>query len=498
MTTLRLLLPTFALLATGCMPAAKPGDTATESRLSLAPCRIDLPVPTPDGQRDTPARCGTFTVPENRHQSGGRTLALKVVILPSSSAQPREPIYYLSGGPGQAATDQAGDLAGSAYLDERELVLMDVRGTGRDNGLDCAFGGSDEDLQGYLEPFFAEGAQVAGCRDALSKRFDLRQYTTTIAMQDLDELRQALGHDKIVIEAGSYGTRAALTYIRSFGRHVRAAALFSAVPIENRAPLFHASAAQRAIDLLAEDCRNEPACAAASLDVRGDLDAILAQLRRERAQVTVPHPVTHAPTDLTLSTTAFSDGLRVMLYSSEQARRVPLLLRRARQGDFSPFATAALQASRGFKQAIRAGLMLSFTCSEDVLRIRPEEIAGETAGSFIGDARVRGQVAACESWPRGEVPASYYEPFRSDVPVLLISGQFDPVTPPAWGETMRQSFPNSAHVVVPGAHVPASDCTMALTRQLFDAGTVSGLDTSCVASIRRQPFIVDDAPVAKH
>jgi pimeloyl-ACP methyl ester carboxylesterase len=480
--------------ASGCVPATRFGDQPPSERLDLSDCRIELVDPIVGGPRDVAARCGRFFVPENRHEPGGRSLALKVIVLPARSGRSREPVFYLSGGPGQPATDQAGDLASSApYGVDRDIVLMDVRGTGRENGLDCEFGGSDDDLQGYLEPFFAGGPHVEACRDALSTRADLRQYTTTVAMQDIDDLRKALGYKQIVIEAGSYGTRAAMTYIRSFGQHVRAAALFSAVPIENRAPLFHARAAQGAVDRLAAECARQPTCAAAFPDMRGDLDAILAQLRRQSARVSVAHPVTREPVELTLSPTAFADGLRVMLYSSESARRVPLLLHHARQGAFAPFAEAALESTRGMKQAIRTGLMLAFTCSEDVLRIRPDEIERETAGSFIGDARVRGQIAACENWPRGKVPASYYAPFTSEVPVLIVSGQFDPVTPPEWGEVMRQSFPNSVHVVVPRSHTPGGDCTFGLMRQLFDTGSAASLDTSCVKAIEPLPFVTDES-----
>jgi pimeloyl-ACP methyl ester carboxylesterase len=476
----------------GCAPgeANEPRLAAAAEQLSLAPCRIQAigPDGRPLGGDGEAARCGTFSVPENRDRPGGRMLPLKVIVLPARSSAPREPVFFLAGGPGQAATALAGGFATAFHRERHDVVLMDLRGTGAGHKLDCGLGGSDDDLQGYLEPLFAEGAAYAACRDELSSRADLTRYTTAIAMRDLDELREALGHERIILEGGSFGTRAAMTYIRMFERRVKAATLLSLVPFENRAPLFHAAAAQRAFDLVAEQCAAEPACRAAFPDVRGDLAAVLARLRRAPARVTVPNPVSGAPAELSLTASAFADALRVFLYSGEASRQVPLLLSQARAGDLAPFAAAALQSSRGLADAVAMGMLLSFTCSEDVRRIREDEIARETAGSFIGDRRVRGQIAACSVWPRGPVPPEHERPFRSNVPVLLVSGEIDPVTPPHWGEVARRSFPNSVHVVMPGGHVPGGECVDRMVARLYLSGSIEGLDTSCVAAERLPPF----------
>lgn len=486
------------LLLAGCAAggagAGPPAGTdAFRERLSLAPCTI--PAMSETGQKiaDEPARCGTFLVPENRRLAGGRVLPLKVVVLPARAARPREPVFLLSGGPGQAASESAPGYAGSSYRDLHDLVLMDVRGTGEGHALDCAVGASDDNLQAYLEPLFHEGSAFAGCRDALSAKADLTQYTTTIAMTDLDELRRALGYGRINLEGGSYGTRAALTYIRMFPRRVHAAILFSQTPPENRAPLFHAAAAQRGFDRLVAQCQAEAPCRAAFPDPHGDLKAIQERLRQAPAPVTVRHPVSGAPTPILLTASGFADGLRVMLYSAERGRQVPLLLSRGRAGDLAPFAEAALANSRGVRNSLRMGLLLAFTCSEDVWRIRPEEVARETAGSFIGDARVRGQMAACAGWPRGDVPDAYYRLARARVPTLIVSGDLDPVTPPSWGEAMRRHLPNSMHVVMPGGHTPWSPCIEGLARRLLDTGSVKGLDTGCVANERNPPFVLPGA-----
>jgi pimeloyl-ACP methyl ester carboxylesterase len=473
--------------------AARTGGPAL--RLSLADCAIPKegengPVP----GETVAARCGTFTVPENRTTGRGRMLKLKVIVLPSRTtpAAIRAPIFFFSGGPGQAATESTW-LAGTWHRDEHDVVLVDLRGTGEGNALDCPSGGSDDDPQSYLRPFLSQGTGFADCRDALSKSADLTQYTTSIAMKDVDELRAALGYRQIDIEGGSYGTRAAMEYIRLFPERVHAAVLYSLVPVENRAPLFHARAAQRAYDLMAGQCEAEAACRAAYPGLRSDAATIMKRLEAQPARVTVPHPATKRPIEVTLTASGFADALRVMLYGIESERRVPLLLSRALKGDFQPFAAAGLESNRGFSKAIRTGLMLSFTCAEDTWRIRPEEIERESAGSFLGTLRIRAQLAACSVWPKGKVPAGYYRPRPSPVPVLLVSGNLDPVTPPEWGEVALRRFPNGVHVVAPaGTHTPTSPCIEGLARKLYATGSVKGLDVGCVGRDPVPPFALPE------
>lgn len=477
---------------------ARAGSPA--SRLSLAECAIPKHDENgPVAGESVAVRCGTFTVPENRTTGRGRTLPLKVIVIPSRAprAATKAPVFFLSGGPGQAATE-ANWFAGSWHRDEHDVVLVDLRGTGEGTALDCPSGRSDEDPQSYLRPWLWQGVGFAACRDELSKRADLTQYTTTIAMTDVDELRAALGYERINLEGGSYGTRAAMEYIRMFPRRVHAAVLYSLVPVENRAPLHHAAAAQRAYDLMVDQCEAEAPCRAAYPDLRSDLATIVRRLEAAPAKVTIPDPATGRPAEVTLTASGFADALRVMLYGIDNERRIPLLLSGALGGDYRPFAAAGLASNRNFSRSIRTGLMLSFVCTEDTRRIRPEEAERESAGSFLGTLRVKAQMAACSVWPKGKVPAGYYRPPVSRVPVLLVSGHLDPVTPPQWGEIARRRLPNSVHVVVPaGTHTPTSPCIEGLARKLYATGSVKGLDVSCVAKDPIPPFALPESAAAR-
>ncbi len=477
-----------ALLAAASAQAQAEAPGAKPLGLDLKPCAL----PGVEGE----FRCGTFTVPENRALKDGRRLSLKVVVVPARAAKPAEPIFILSGGPGQAATEQAPFMVGSPQRETHDIVMLDLRGTGEGTRLDCKLGRADAALQTYIEPLFNERAAFRACREELEKAADLTQYTTPIAMQDLEELRRAMGYGKIFLYGGSYGSRAGLAYIHDYGANVRGAFLTGISAMENRAPLFHAAAAQRAFDRTVAQCHADAACRAAYPDPQGDLDAIRAALRRQPARVKAKHPATGAEGELLLTEQGFGDGLRVMLYSEERGRRVPLMLRRARAGDFTPFAQGALQSGYLFRTQLALGLLLSVTCPEDLSRIRPEEIERETGKSFIGDHRVRGQMAACAEWPKATLPASYFKPFKSDVPVVLVSGDLDPVTPPQWGEIMKRYFPNSLHVVVPGAHGSDNPCVDSIGHQLLERGSVAGIDTSCVARLSNPRFVLPNDPPA--
>jgi pimeloyl-ACP methyl ester carboxylesterase len=185
-----------------------------------------------------------------------------------------------------------------------------------------------------------------------------------------------------------------------------------------------------------------------------------------------------------------------MMYSGERGREVPFLIEQAKTGDFDLFAKTAIDTSREFYANMPIGLYYAITCNEFVNRIRPEEVEAATRGSYAGSWRVRDQTASCRVWPKTVLPADYFEPFRSDVPALLISGDTDPASPPRWGEEVHSFLPNSVHLVVPGGHVPDTTCTDSIADAMFRTGSTRGLDLGCVASLRPAPFkLASESPV---
>jgi len=449
--------------------------------VTLTPCHVE-------GVKEE-LRCGVYNVFENRRTRTGRKLPLKIILIHARQPHPDQgPIFYMAGGPGEAATELADLVIGWGDTDEHDVVLVDERGTGDGHRLDCKSPESDDNLERYFNGPF-DPAVARACREELQKKFDLSQYTTPNFVDDIDEIRAAMGYDKINLNGGSFGTYAAQIYMRRHREHARSAYLTSLVTLADRVPLYHAEAAQLGLDQLFKDCDRDAACHAAYPRFRENFAVVLNKVRETPVATWVKHPVTGARTDIHLTERAFADAVRTMMYRSRKARELPFLIEQALAGDFSPFAEAALRSSREIYSGGRMGLHYCITCNEFVRRIRPEEVEPATRESFLGSWRVRDQMAACKHWPNTDLPADYFEPFNLETPAVLVSGATDSASPPKWGEVVKSYMPNAIHVVVPGdAHTPENECTRSIRHELFRTGTTHGLDTSCMTKVQRAPF----------
>ncbi len=445
-----------------------------------------------------PALCARFEVYENRIERSGRRIRLRVAVLPArGDDREPDPIVILAGGPGQPATDLA-DFAAATLAPltrTRDIVLVDQRGTGGSNALSCALADED-DPQSFLRGLFPPD-RIRACRETLESRADLRYYTTPLAMDDLDEVRARLGYDQVNLYGTSYGTRAAQVYMRRHPGHVRAVVLSGVVPLQFRMPLYHARYAQRAADGLLERCAGEPECAEAYPDLAERFRSLVERLDRRPAMATIADPVTGEPVALRLDRYAFASTIRFMLYSPWNARRIPEYVHRAEaEGDVGPILSMAVSIRRALAGAVNVGMHLAITCTEDVALIDPAAIPRETEGTFLGDARVRQQMEACEGWPEGWLPEGYHQPIRSDVPTLMISGEFDPVTPPMTTERVAPWLANGRVITVPGGgHSNGFDCVNGLIVRFIQAGSAEDLDTSCLDELELPEFSLP-APAA--
>jgi pimeloyl-ACP methyl ester carboxylesterase len=452
----------------------------TDSRLVLDTTQHELP-------RDKISR-GSFTVFENRKANSGRMIRLDLVILHATGPDPKpDPLFYLAGGPGQANVDLARGYVESWIRHDRDIVLVNVRGTGGDNDLRCELHGGDENIQGYLENPF-DVPEFQACLEELQKKFDLTKYSTPIAMDDLNDVRKALGYEKINLMGTSGGTRSSLVYMRRHPETVRSAILIGVVPLAYRNPLYHPGGAQHALDLLFEECSKDSACSDAFTNLEEEFWTVLERLEEGPVQVKIAHPITEEMIGVRLSLPAFTEAIRSMMYSIRLSRRVPLYIHQAFLGEFRPITEMAVRLERGSQLGLSLGLLLCVTCSEDVARIKPEDVERETKGTYRGDVRVRSQMAVCDIWPKSELPANYADPVKVDIPVLLFSGNLDPVTPPRWGEEAARHLPNSLHVVVPGAHGVYGGCTDSIMQQFLTKGSAEGIDMTCVQTTTLPPF----------
>ncbi|HYP54215.1 MAG TPA: alpha/beta fold hydrolase, partial [Pyrinomonadaceae bacterium] len=441
-------------------------------------------------------RCATYEVFENRATRRGRKIALKIVVFPATGRDKEpDPFFYIPGGPGSSATEDAPYIAQdfAKIRERRDLVFVDQRGTGGSNPLNCDNLFDPADLTSYTGHYFGSLEGVRKCREQLEKSADLKLYATHVAMDDLDEVRAALGYERINIFGGSYGTRAAQAYLKRHDRHVRTVFLQGVSPTGQLMPRDFPQHTERALDGVIEECAADSACRAAFPDLRSDVRAVLERLLRGPVEVEVKHPQTNKATRIKLSRDLAAEAVRYMLYQSGAASRLPLVLHTAARGDFGPLAESAMFYRRVIVATGSIGMYLSVTCAEDVPWIRAGEGERNAANTFLGDYRLREQRAACELWPRARIPRDYHEPVRSGVPALILTGRFDPVTPPLYGDALAKNLPNSLHVVVPsGGHgfggLEGLDCINNLTADFVNRGTAKGLDTSCVGRIRRRGF----------
>ncbi len=435
---------------------------------------------------------GTFTVFENRDSQEGRTIKLTVVILHAFSETPKpDPFFPLAGGPGADVIQRVNSYKKSWIREERDIVFVSQRGTGGDNRLDCVLASSDENLQSYLDPLFNLD-NFRACLEELQKNFDLTMYSTCLATDDLNDLRLALGYDKINLTGTSYGTRAALVYMRRHPETVRSAILNGVLPIANKNPLFHASSAQEAIQLLLIDCIDNPECRFAFPNLEEEFLTVLERLDEEPVGVLVDHPVTKERVRVNLDRASFTEALRTMMYSYGRNRQVPYLIHQAFLGDYEPFAATGIQSSRNIRRSLALGMLLSVTCGEDISRISDEEIVRFTQGTFLGDDRIRQQMAVCEFWPKSNIPDNFGDPVHVDVPILLLSGTMDPVTPPIWGTEAVSHLPNGLHLVVEGAHGVGGDCIRLIEKQFLESGSMENIDISCTDLIESRPYKVHE------
>ena len=459
-------------LVVSCTVATRqPSNLATQQ--PFEPCHL----------RDLAARCGTITVPENRDIRGGRTIDLNVAVVPSGKRH-SDAIFVLAGGPGVGATNMAGFVSRTFAGSERDLVLVDSRGTGQSNPLRCKFPGSETDVAGYFGDLFPS-QHLAACRTELSARADLTQYTTARIVEDLEHVRRTLGYAKVDLYGTSYGTRVAIEYMRRYPRRVRTAILDGIVPPTAVNPSWYARDAQRSLEQVLDLCLADAACRAAFPGIRADYTAVMAAAEKG-VEITVGEAKTRARLDRDF----FGENLRNFLYNPDVYRRLPLALHAAAHGDWTTFGDMAYRYARNIR-GLDSGLFLSVTCTEDIPYLDVAAARREAAGTFLGSYRVDQQVEACRFWPRGTAPASSRQPLRSSIPTLIVSGEYDPVTPPRFGEEVARTLTRVHHLVIPyGSHSgDTGGCQEKVLTEFVREGSVAALNRSCIDALKPPSFV---------
>ncbi len=436
------------------------------------------------------AQCARFAVPENHDDPEGRSITLHVARIEArQEGGDADPVVLLAGGPGQSAVGAylAARGAFSKLNRTRDVLLVDQRGTGGSNRLACGL----PDLDSTIAPDPAELRRLAlECLDEIGDRADVRYYTTSDYILDLERVRAALGGPQFNLIGGSYGTRVALEYLRRHPDAIRTVVVDGVVPPTLALTRDHARNLDEALAAQFARCAEDAACR----ERFGRPEQLLQQLRATVARAPVAadfaDPVDHRPQAGELSREALAVVVRLFSYQSESAALLPLLLAEAAQGRPQPLLAQLELLKRSIGDQLAHGMELSVTCTEDVPFLAPR---AEDAQTLLGPTLTEVLIAQCAVWPHGRLPDDFKRPLRSDKPVLILSGELDPVTPPRYGDEIAQSLSNSRHLIAPGqGHIVMTlGCLPRLIAEFIGTPDPGALDASCVDRLGAMPFVLD-------
>ncbi len=477
--------PSLAVLLFCCLSIGPAGAT----ELTLETCEIQ--------GLAAKAQCGSYPVYENRQTKTGRQIPLHVAVLPATGDNPKpDPIIFFAGGPGGSSVNMAAGMAGfrSEDLKQRDFVFIDYRGTGQSQPLFCPYQeGAGKGIAEALESFIPVEL-VDECLTALAAKADLTQYTTPIITDDIAEVLTALDYQQVNLWGGSYGTRVAMIFMRRHPQLVRTVTLEGVAPADAKAPADFATDAQTALQGWFAECAAEPACNKAFPNPMDDLTKVLTELDNSPRNMSIINPQTQSAEVLNLSHNSFVQTLRYMLYSAPQALKVPAFLHAAANGDWQPVAQTAYNIGNFLLSQLPMGLYLSVSCSEGSALITAQDAADQPG--FFGDLRVRQELAACDKWVTGKLPDNFYQPIQSNAPVLLFTGERDPVTTSRWADHVQQFLPNSLNLVIPesghsAAGLRDAECLLDIQAQLLATASVDDINaTACLQGISRPAFML--------
>jgi pimeloyl-ACP methyl ester carboxylesterase len=465
-----------ALAASGSRPLGS---------LTFAPCTLS----TEQSAGTSDALCTTLEVPEDRAHPEGRKISLAIAWIPSKAYEAApDPVFLLAGGPGQSARDSYPQLA-SAFaetLRKRHVILVDQRGTGGSHALACKNPRPTDDPDDEREAMALAVAFTKACASTLDA--DPAFYSTAEALEDLDAVRAALGAEQLDLVGISYGTRVAQQYAKHFPARTRAIVLDGVVPNTLVLGSEHAKNLEASLDLQFARCTADPVCHQRFGSPRADLDGLLAKLRKAPMPVDYRDPVTGVLRHDTFGAGQLAGVVRLFAYLPPIAAVLPVALHEATEGHPEILMAQSKLISSVIGESITMGMQWSVMCTEDADELRPNP-ADEH--SVLGNALIEVTVAQCAVWPHHARAAGFREPLATEVPALVLSGEFDPVTPPRYGDEVVARLPKGRHLIAKGQghNVLPTTCLPRLMGEFFKKADAKGLDASCLESLTRPaPF----------
>jgi len=432
--------------------------------------------------------------PENPADPGSPEIEIRVAVVPALNLVPEaDPIVPIAGGPGQGSIEFYMLVRGAfeGVRRDRDILLVDQRGTGRSSTMDCPI--DDEALLGATEFSLEDTMQyIEECLDNLPH--DPRYFTTSVAVTDLEAIREALGYTALNLYGVSYGSRVAQHFARRYPESTRTVVIDGVVPPQVALGPEIATESQKAVDNILARCAEDAGCNEKFPDVETTFARVVAELRNGPVDVTVPHPNSGRMETITFGDGHFAVAVRLLVYSPNTIALLPLFIHEAGQGNYVPMAAQFMLTSIAMQDALAIGMHNAVMCTEDVPFIDSTTLDQDSiAASYMGAFQLETLEAMCEVWPAGPIDPEFKAPVASDIPFLLLSGDADPITPPRYAEMAAVDLGNAAHLV--GKHQGHGQisvgCMGKLVAEFVATADPMALEAECMERNFVTPFFLD-------
>ena len=476
------------LLALCAAVAARSQPAGEGASLELGDCRIRVD----DGYPGIAARCGTLMRPVNPADSESALIPLRVALVPALSLEPEpDPLVAIAGGPGQGSIQFYASYAQAfdKVRRKRDILLLDQRGTGESAALDCEI--SDELIEGQfsLEQTVAE---TQSCLAALP--YDPRYFTTSIAVQDLEALRMALAIPQLNLYGVSYGTRVAQHFLRRFPDSTRTVILDGVVPPAVALGPVIAIEAQKALDAIFDRCAENGECNQRFPNIRSEFASLRLALSAQPVSLELPNPLDGHLQQISFGASELAGAVRMLSYHPNTVALIPLLVHEAANGNYAPLASQFLMIAESMEDVLSLGMHNAVVCTEDLPYVDGTSISRDALEqTYIGPMQADALQAICSVWPRGVIDDDFKLALVSDKPVLLLSGEADPVTPPHYAEQVAATLGNVKHLtgLRQGHGQIMRGCMPDIVGRFVDSARIEALEEDCFNRVFAMPFFLD-------
>ena len=463
-------------------------STASAQSLELTDCRISAG----PGASSMAARCGTMTRPLDPTGAVPGEIELRIAVVPALNLTPEpDPLVPIAGGPGQGSVQfyNAYYWAFEDVRRNRDILLIDQRGTGESATMDCEF--DDDVIEGdYSIEMTVEYTGL--CLEQLP--YDPRFFTTSIAVTDMEAVREALGYPSLNLYGVSYGTRVVQHYARRYPDSTRSLVIDGVVPPQLSLGPEIATESQRAVDNILARCAEDEACNERFPNVAADFKRIVTELRETPANISVPHPSTGRPKEVEFGEGELAAAIRLLAYHPNSIALMPLLIHEAGKGNYVPLGSQFMMTMIAMMDAMSLGMHNSVVCTEDVPFYDKSTIDYDgLAASYMGAHQLDALEAICSVWPVGPIDDEFKVPLATDLPVLLLSGDSDPITPPRYADLAAIDLENAAHLIGKnqGHGQIGVGCTPQLVADFIETKDPASLDAECLQRSFVMPFFLD-------